>query len=79
MKTYKKTLLGSIVTFFIGTSCCWLSSLAIWLGGVTLLGSIINMVENIQTQLILLSIIFGIVTVYLYQKNIRKKPADNKD
>ena len=69
MKPYKKTLLGSIVAFLIGTSCCWLSSLVIWFGGLTFLGSIISIVDDLQTQLILISIILGIITIYLYQKN----------
>jgi len=37
MKRYKKTLLGSMAAFFIGTSCCWLSSLGVWLGGAAFL------------------------------------------
>jgi len=69
MKNYKKTLAGSLIAFFIGTSCCWLTSLAIWLGSITFLGSIIHFIENVQTQLMLLGVILAIISAYLYLKN----------
>ncbi|MBK7635173.1 MAG: hypothetical protein IPJ13_13535 [Saprospiraceae bacterium] len=34
---YKKSFFGSIIAFILGTSCCWLTSLAVWLGGATIL------------------------------------------
>jgi len=65
-------MIGSIVAFIVGTSCCWLSALAIWLGGIGFLSVIINMVEDFQMYLIVLSIIFGFISIYLYQKNKTK-------
>lgn len=72
MKHYKKTVIGSIATFILGTSCCWLSSLAIWLGGITFIGTIIEFVEQVQTQLILLSLILGIVSMFLYSRKNKR-------
>ena len=78
MKNYKKSLLGSLIAFFVGTSCCWLSSLAIWLGGATFFGVLIRWIESTQTLLLLLSLILAVTSVYLYQKKKRKKPVENK-
>lgn len=77
MKHYRKTLIGSIVAFFIGTSCCWLSSVVLWLGGGAFIGMIIKWVEHAQTQLILLSIILAIISMFLYQKKKRKKNPEH--
>ena len=73
MKHYKKAFISSIITFILGTSCCWLSSLAIWLGGAALLGIFIDLIESIQIQLLFVSLFLGIITVYLYISNLRKK------
>ncbi len=67
-ENYKKTLLGSFVAFFIGTSCCWLSSLAIWFGGVALFGVIVSFIEDLQWVLILIGILLGVVSIVLYRK-----------
>ena len=32
---YKKSIIGSIITFVIATSCCWLPALIIMLGGAS--------------------------------------------
>jgi len=79
MNHYKKTVLGSIVTFILGTSCCWLSSIAIWVGGATFIGAIVKFIENIQTQLILISLTLGIFSIYLYQKNRERKAVKKKE
>jgi len=68
MKHYSKTFFGSIVAFVLGTSCCWLSSMAIWFGGAALVGIIGSFFENIQTLLLILGVGFGITTVFLYFK-----------
>ena len=77
MKNHKKTFWGSLIAFFIGTSCCWLSSLAIWVGGATFFGVVIKWIENFQTQIVLLGIILAIISIYLYQKSKRRKPPEN--
>ena len=76
MQNHKKTLLGSIAAFFIGTSCCWLSSLAIWFGGAVFIGTIVEFIEDIQVVLIGLGIALLIISVTLYVKRRIKKPSD---
>jgi len=69
---YKKTFLGSIVAFVIGMSCCWLSSLAIWFGGIAALGTIANFVENIQEFLIILGGILLLTSGIFYWRKKRE-------
>lgn len=69
MKGYKKTFLGSVITFFVGTSCCWMSSLAIWLGGATFFGVLITWIEHFQIQFILLSVLLAIASIFLFLRN----------
>jgi len=72
MKKHDKTLLAGIVTFLIGTSCCWITALSLWLGGIGILTSIIKYVENFQIQLLLIGLFLILGSVYLkYRK--RKK------
>ena len=63
---YKKTFLGSIIAFILGTSCCWLSSLAIWIGGAAVLGTIANFIEDIQVFLMILGGILLLVSGIFY-------------
>lgn len=65
---YKKTFLGSILAFAMGLSCCWMSALAIWIGGVTLFGSIASFLEILRPVLIGLGIFMGIVSLVLFLK-----------
>ena len=78
MKQYNKTLFGSIIAFFVGTSCCWLSSLALWVGGVTFIGMVVNFIEDAQILLLGLGIILLITSIFLYLKANRKEPTENK-
>jgi len=73
MKQYKKTLIGGFIALVVGTSCCWLSSLAIALGGATIIGTTINMIENYQIQLIALSVLFVAAFLYVYKRNKKAK------
>jgi len=77
MSNYKKTLIGSIVTFIIGTSCCWLSSLAIWFGGAAVIGTFVSFIESTQTVLILVSALLAGISIFLYLKNRSEKANGN--
>ena len=68
---YQKTFLGSVVAFILGTSCCWLSSLAIWVGGAALLGTIANLIENIQVFLIILGVILLLISGVFYWRKVK--------
>jgi len=66
MKDYKKTLFGSMLAFFVGTSCCWLSSLAIWIGGATLIGTLVTFIEDVQLLSLALGGLLAVCSLYLY-------------
>ncbi|MEE9372172.1 MAG: hypothetical protein V3V00_03890 [Saprospiraceae bacterium] len=68
MKNYKKTFWGSIVAFFVGTSCCWLGTLAIWIGGAAFVGTITGLIEDVQFLLVGLGIMLLMFTIFLYVK-----------
>jgi len=65
-KNYKKTFIGSIAAFFLGTSCCWISSLAIWLGGATVLTTIANYLGKVQYFIIVLGVLLAIWSLVLF-------------
>ncbi|MFK8008813.1 MAG: LPXTG cell wall anchor domain-containing protein [Saprospiraceae bacterium] len=67
---HKNTFWGSVVAFFIGTSCCWISSLAIWLGSATLLTWLSIFIESIQALFIFVGALLGGVSLFFF---FRKK------
>lgn len=69
---HKKTFIGSLVAFFLGTSCCWISSIAIWLGGATILTSFAAYLGKMQYFIIALGVFLGILSLVLFWKNRQK-------
>ena len=70
MKTnYKKSFLGSILAFILGTSCCWLTSLAVWLGGATVLTVISRFAHQYNSIILSVALLFFIVGLYQLWKN----------
>lgn len=69
--TPKKTFIGSLIAFFLGTSCCWISSLAIWLGGVTIMTSFAAYLGKMQVFIIAIGIFLGILSLILFFKHRR--------
>lgn len=69
MKDYKKTLWGSIITFVIGTSCCWISALAAWIGGVAIAGTVVVFMENMQSAFLVLGGMLALASVWLYYRH----------
>jgi len=59
---------GSIIAFVLGTSCCWISSLVIWVGGAAIIGATSKYLPNFQFIFLALGVILAIMTIYLYQK-----------
>jgi len=78
MKNYKKTFIASLVSFFIGTSCCWLSSLAVWLGGVGFLGGLITVLEQSQFLMIVIGLILVMLSFVIYRKKKQSRNFDSK-
>jgi hypothetical protein len=67
MKTnYKKSLLGSLLAFVLGTSCCWLTSLAVWLGGATFLTVLARFVHDYDTLILGIAALFFVVGMYQF-------------
>lgn len=68
MKNYRKTFVGSIIALLLGTSCCWMSGVAMWFGGASLITVIIQFIEDVQVQLLLISVVLVIFSIVLYQR-----------
>ncbi len=74
MKTnYKKSFLASIFAVILGTSCCWLTSLAIWIGGATLLTVISKFAHQYNTIILTIALLFFIVGIYQFWKHKKRK------
>lgn len=69
--TPKKTFIGSLVAFFLGTSCCWISSLVIWLGGAALLTSFANHFGQLQYVFLFIGIFLSVLSAVLYFKTTK--------
>ncbi|MBK8517078.1 MAG: hypothetical protein IPL55_12595 [Saprospiraceae bacterium] len=67
---YKKTFFGSVLAFILGTSCCWLTSLAVWLGAtiLTAFAAFIGRFNNIIITLAILLLIFGMFQLWTHRR-----------
>jgi hypothetical protein len=70
---YKKSLLGSIIAFVLGTSCCWLTSLAVWLGGATFLTILSRFVHNYNSIILAIAFVFFVIAVYQFWKHKKRR------
>jgi positive regulator of sigma E activity len=73
---YKKSFLGSILAFILGTSCCWLTSLAVWLGGATILTAFATFVGRFNTSIIIFAIlllVLGVIQLWTHRRKLRKQ------
>jgi uncharacterized protein (DUF2147 family) len=70
---YKKSLLGSVLAFVLGTSCCWLTSLAVWLGGATFLTVLSGFVHEYATIILGIALLFFGVGIYQFWKHKKGK------
>lgn len=74
MKTnYKKSFLGSILAFVLGTSCCWLTSLAVWLGGATFLTILSSFVQAYKPVILGAAVLFLGIGIYQFWKHKQQK------
>lgn len=69
MENNKWTLISGFAAILIGTSCCWLSSLAIWIGGATLLGATTTYTESILIPMIIIGFLLLLLGFYKNQKS----------
>ena len=70
---YKKSFLGSVVALILGTSCCWLSSLAVWLGGATFLTVLSRFVDAYDSIILGIAGLFFIIAVVQFWKHRQRK------
>lgn len=66
---YKKSFIGSVLAFIIGTSCCWITSLAIWIGGIGTLSIISSFIGDYNYLFFGVSMLLFIYGVYSFYKN----------
>ena len=72
---YKKSFWGGIIAFVLGTSCCWLTSLAVWFGGATILTAFATFFGRFNTIIIIFAILLlglGIIQLLIHRQRIRK-------
>ena len=72
-ENYKKSLLGSILAFILGTSCCWITSLAVWLGGATILTLISKFVDKYNSIILAVALLCLIVAGYQFRTHWKKQ------
>jgi hypothetical protein len=65
----KKTFVGSIIALILGTSCCWLTTLAVWLGGATIFTIIITFFTKTETAFIVIAVLLFLLSVCQFFKN----------
>jgi hypothetical protein len=73
---YKKSFLGSILAFILGTSCCWLTSLAVWLGGATILTTFATFFGHFNTIIIIFAILLlglGIIQLWTHRRKLKRQ------
>lgn len=66
---HKKTFIGSLIAFFLSVSCCWISALAIWLGGATMITSFATYFDKLQYAIIGIGIFLGITSLVLFLRH----------
>ena len=61
------------MAFILGTSCCWLTSLAVWLGGATFLTVLSRFVHNYNSIILGVAILFFGIAIYQFLKHKKRK------
>lgn len=71
---YKKSLIGSFIALLLGSSCCWLTTLAAWVGGVSIVTAFVSIIGKIEIYLIALGVFLGVLglILYFYHKKLLK-------
>jgi hypothetical protein len=73
---YKKSFLGGALAFILGTSCCWITSLAVWLGGATTLTAVATFVGRFNTLIIIFAIlllVLGFIQLWTHRRKLKKQ------
>jgi hypothetical protein len=73
---YEKSFLGGALAFLLGTSCCWVTSLAVWLGGATFLTTIATFVGRFNNPIIIFAIlllVLGVIQYWISRRKLKKQ------
>ena len=74
---YKKSILGSSFAFIIATSCCWLPSLIMAIGGGSTLLGISSGIEKLSGVFIAVGVgLLGFGIYQFYQRKNKTKSAE---
>jgi hypothetical protein len=65
---HKNTFIGSIIAIFLGSSCCWLTTFAAWIGGGAIITAIVAMVDLVNGYLIILGVVLALAALFLFAK-----------
>ena len=74
---YKKSIIGSSIAFILATSCCWLPSFLIAIGGGSTLIAISSGLEKFSGAFMAIGI--GILGFGIYQYKNRREISTNKE
>lgn len=74
MKNQRKTFLSGLFAIVLGTSCCWISTIAVWTGGVGLLSVLAKYSGKIQVTLLPIGILLIAISIY---KFLKEKKIEN--
>lgn len=64
----KNSFLGSLIALLLGSSCCWLSTLAVWIGGASLISPIAAFFGQLQIYLLISGGLLALGGTLLYLK-----------
>ena len=65
----KNSFVGSVIALLVGSSCCWLSTLAAWIGGISMISALVTLLEKTQIYLFGIAFILAILGFYFLYKN----------
>ena len=72
MKQHKKTFLGGFVAILLGTSCCWMSTAAAWMGSVGIIGLSGGWFDGVLFLLLFLGVIATVFVLFKIRKRIKE-------
>ena len=65
----KNTFIGSIIALFLGSSCCWLTTFAAWIGGGVIITALVTLIDKVNIYLIIIGIILALTAIFLFAKS----------
>lgn len=63
-----KIIISSAAAVVLGTSCCWISALGVWVGGFTFVGVVIMIIKDFRLLATIGSVVLLIIAFLLYTR-----------